>query len=1164
MTDHATSAGTVFAVATGKGGVGKTTATVELAMALARQGTEVVVVDCDIDMSGLDGRLSLSAETTLHDVLAGDAAVEDAIVEAGGFRAVLGNPRLDRFAETDPNPGELRRVVEELRTQFDVVLLDTSSNARTAAAPLEAADHAILVTTPDRPALAATRRTAALAEQYDTEVAGVVVPWTDHAAVDGLGEVPAELECSPDVVVRAPDERGGGRGISAEVAIGYQELAEQLPEVGETGSDETETADAEEMFGDGATEESSETGPGEGYVRRSGRLSALGDLLGGPRRAGEPAPIAYDSERGLTASRRGVVAAAIAMQIVLVGLVVGDPPIPLVRPIVGGAYGMFLPGLLVALLLDLDRCTFTRLLVYSVGLSAVVLLAVGAVVSLAYPTIGLENPFREGTVVATLTVVVFGLSAASLARNQTRRVRVPIQGAFSPLPLALLLVPFVSIFGITFQNITGNSAMLLGMLVALSVLPLANASDAVSSRWLSLAVWVTAAALLYHNSLFGPSIGGPSGSAATLESGVWEPSDESVLPNGVLFPTYVLLTGMPLGIEVSTLNPLLVSFLPVILFEGYREQVGDRAGFASACLFMFSFPFYVLYPSAGRVATPVFFLALVGLVVSDPDVSRLRKRLLAMVFGMGLAVSHYGTAYVGMVAFAVALVTYAAFDVIDTLRSPVLNREWRAMLDFDAIASSVRERRPDFLSLPLVLFYGVFVVEWYFYTSGGNKFAILPRKILSVVNRFFEASATGTAAGAVSKDYGSASIAMSRRLYIVVGALMGAGIAATALARIVREDGVDVDDEFLALGVGFMSMLGTSFFVVGFNVARIMMIVFTFTAIYIVPGAGSIVEGVLMVRRAVERALESDYRGSVRRLVTVNFDRALKTARVETSAVSVLLCVFLLLNSGVVTVFVTHDYAPSNIVTQQQLEKSEEVQVQLKAKGCVKCDIASHVWLFNHRNRSNYAYGDFMAWAQVDFYRGPIAAELSYFPKKTTYRDTWDATNGTEGQALILLLDHNTDTGVMLIESKYYWKNLTYLSPVLSPSHRVYSTGETVIYRSSDRATEEYLDFERPVPTNVTNASTMRALANGTARSDPAEGRNATDGGENATDDERNTTGDGETEGVNHITDAENATTTDAARRTPPPEPDASPPTMEAGSVAEVVAERDDLGRPGK
>jgi uncharacterized membrane protein len=572
----------------------------------------------------------------------------------------------------------------------------------------------------------------------------------------------------------------------------------------------------------------------EGLAGREGVLSTLADRV----RGSEDAPLAaYHTDRGLEVSRRGMVVAAVALQALLVALVVTDPPIPLARPLVGATYGLVLPGLLVALLLDLDRCSFPRMLVYAVGLSAIVILVVGGLTSLAYPRIGIDEPLSEGPIHVSLLVAVFGLCAAILTRGEDRPVRIPVDGTFSPVPLALLIVPFVSVLGITFQNLTGNNAVLLGLLVWLSLLPLANARGWIPTRWLPLAVWATAAALLYHNSLFGPSIGGPTGSGVTLDLGVWHPSTESLLPNGVLFPTYVLLTDLRLGLEVSTLNPLLVSFMPVILFESYRQQVNDRASFASVCLFMFSFPFYVQYPSAGRVATPVFFLALEGLIMCDEDVGQVQRHVMGILFGMGLAVSHYGTAYVAMVAFVTALVTYVALKAIDAVR----DSEGRLLSAdrWSRIRAEVESYRPTLLSGSFVTFYVVFVLEWYFYTSGGEKFAILPRKVLGVVNRFFEASASGTAASTVSKDYGSASVAMSRRLYILIGALMGIGIAATFLARLVRRDDVEIDDEFLALGAGLMSMLGASFFVVGFNVARIMMIVFTFTGVYVVLGAGT-------------------------------------------------------------------------------------------------------------------------------------------------------------------------------------------------------------------------------------------------------------------------------------------------------------------------------------
>jgi len=118
---------TVYAIASGKGGVGKTTTTVNLGTALAEAGQRVAIVDVDLGMANLAGFVSLTPDsTTLHDVLAGAVSIDDATYRlADNIVAVPSGTSLDEYAETSPEG--LHDVVEELRSQFDYVFLDVGA-----------------------------------------------------------------------------------------------------------------------------------------------------------------------------------------------------------------------------------------------------------------------------------------------------------------------------------------------------------------------------------------------------------------------------------------------------------------------------------------------------------------------------------------------------------------------------------------------------------------------------------------------------------------------------------------------------------------------------------------------------------------------------------------------------------------------------------------------------------------------------------------------------------------------------------------------------------------------------------------------------------------------------------------------------------------------------
>jgi len=144
----------VIAVSSGKGGVGKTTAAVNLAIALAMQGRRAMLLDADFGLANVDVLLGLHPEHNLSHVLAGECRLEDIIVAGPhGVEIVPAASGRKRMAELDAreNAG-LIHAFSELTQSLDVLIIDTAAGLSESVVSFAQAAHHVLVLACDEPA----------------------------------------------------------------------------------------------------------------------------------------------------------------------------------------------------------------------------------------------------------------------------------------------------------------------------------------------------------------------------------------------------------------------------------------------------------------------------------------------------------------------------------------------------------------------------------------------------------------------------------------------------------------------------------------------------------------------------------------------------------------------------------------------------------------------------------------------------------------------------------------------------------------------------------------------------------------------------------------------------------------------------------------------------
>lgn len=141
-----------IAVTSGKGGVGKTVLTINLAIALAELGKRVCIVDGDLGTANVDVLLNLTPHYNLAHVVAGEKNIFDVLMQGPKDLIVLpgGSGFQELTALDDRQFGKLLVQFQQLERYVDIMLLDTGSGlARSVTNFVQAADETVVVTTPE-------------------------------------------------------------------------------------------------------------------------------------------------------------------------------------------------------------------------------------------------------------------------------------------------------------------------------------------------------------------------------------------------------------------------------------------------------------------------------------------------------------------------------------------------------------------------------------------------------------------------------------------------------------------------------------------------------------------------------------------------------------------------------------------------------------------------------------------------------------------------------------------------------------------------------------------------------------------------------------------------------------------------------------------------------
>jgi flagellar biosynthesis protein FlhG len=144
----------VIAVSGGKGGVGKTNVSINLAVSLAQIGRQVMILDADLGLANIDVALGLHPKFDLSHVLRGEKDLDEIIIEGPeGIRLIPGASGIQHMAELSPaEHAGIISAFSEMGSDIDTMIVDTAAGISDTVISFTRASQEVIVVVCDEPA----------------------------------------------------------------------------------------------------------------------------------------------------------------------------------------------------------------------------------------------------------------------------------------------------------------------------------------------------------------------------------------------------------------------------------------------------------------------------------------------------------------------------------------------------------------------------------------------------------------------------------------------------------------------------------------------------------------------------------------------------------------------------------------------------------------------------------------------------------------------------------------------------------------------------------------------------------------------------------------------------------------------------------------------------
>src|SRR3990172_10523200 len=185
----------VLTITSGKGGVGKTTAVANLAVALASDGSKVVCIDGDIGLRNLDVVLGLENRIVydIVDVIEGRCRLRQAMIRDKHLPELYLIPAAQTRDKNAVSPSDMNRLIKDLRPDYDWVLIDSPAGIeRGFKNAIAAADKVLVITNPEVSAVRDADRVVGILEAEEKGTPSLIINRLNPALVKNNDMLSAE------------------------------------------------------------------------------------------------------------------------------------------------------------------------------------------------------------------------------------------------------------------------------------------------------------------------------------------------------------------------------------------------------------------------------------------------------------------------------------------------------------------------------------------------------------------------------------------------------------------------------------------------------------------------------------------------------------------------------------------------------------------------------------------------------------------------------------------------------------------------------------------------------------------------------------------------------------------------------------------------------------